>query len=314
MNNETTIYDNEKTEHQYHDEEATQYDTTFVKNKEKSASPKTELPKNNSIWKKAATGMGSGILLGTGAMLFSSGTTLDELHGEEDHYPEWTDGKVPIATSTDDNMSFSEAFGTARMEVGSGGVFEWNGNIYSTYTENEWNGMTAEEKAEYANHFSWHNDSMSAHSSSSTSSSNINEVEIVEVNNSKIDEQTETDDGEELEITGVIPETGEDEVNGMSSDSAEVEILGVMHDNELGTNIGGLVVDGQEFVLIDVDGDGTFDIMGRDLDGDQQVTQEELVDISEHHLTINDMGGMSMTDDLYTSDNGVDYIDDVNIL
>ena len=36
-----------------------------------------------------------------------------------------------------DNMSFSEAFGAARAELGAGGVFEWNGNLYGTFYATE---------------------------------------------------------------------------------------------------------------------------------------------------------------------------------
>ena len=43
---------------------------------------------------------------------------------------------LPVA-GVDDEMSFGEAFRTARAQVGSEGVFEWRGNYYSTYTKEE---------------------------------------------------------------------------------------------------------------------------------------------------------------------------------
>lgn len=45
----------------------------------------------------------------------------------------------------------------------------------------------------------------------------------------------------------------------------EVQILEVVHDNETGMNIGGMMVDNQEVILIDVDNDQTFDVMASDL-------------------------------------------------
>ncbi len=48
-----------------------------------------------------------------------------------------------------DHMSFGEAFAAARAEVGPGGVFSWNGGLYNTYTEAEWNAMSAEAKADF---------------------------------------------------------------------------------------------------------------------------------------------------------------------
>lgn len=44
---------------------------------------------------------------------------------------------APVATQVTDNMSFSEAFGNARQELGAGGVFSWNGQSYNTFYAEE---------------------------------------------------------------------------------------------------------------------------------------------------------------------------------
>lgn len=49
-----------------------------------------------------------------------------------------------------DSQSFSEAFASAREQVGPGGVFHWRGGIYNTYTKEEWNGMTESQKDDFA--------------------------------------------------------------------------------------------------------------------------------------------------------------------
>lgn len=54
---------------------------------------------------------------------------------------------APTAFGVDDDMSFSEAFATAREEVGAGGVFLWNGQMYGTYYETESASMTEEDRA-----------------------------------------------------------------------------------------------------------------------------------------------------------------------
>lgn len=46
-------------------------------------------------------------------------------------------------------MTFAEAFQSARAQVGPGGVFEWHGGVYGTYTADEWNAMSAEDKAAF---------------------------------------------------------------------------------------------------------------------------------------------------------------------
>ena len=312
MNDEKTIFDGENTQYQSHDEEATQYDDAYNNENKKTEETETSDNKDNvakgkkSIWKKVAVGAGSGILLGSVATLLSASAPLGHAEGENaeeegsETHPEWTDGEVPVASSVSDDMSFSEAFTAARTEVGSGGVFEWHGNIYSTFTEDEWNGMTAEQIDEYGSHFSWHSDNSSTETASSTHSSTsshsahaTDEVEVSEV--------TQASHTEEVAVVDVDP---------------EVEVLGVVHDEESGANIAGLAVDGQEVVLIDVNGDETFDVMGADVNGDQQLSQDEIVDISGQNLTVNDLGGISNPDgSLYASNNSneIDYTNDTAV-
>ena len=312
MNDEKTIFDGENTQYQSHDEEATQYDDAYNNENTKTEETETSDNKDNAakgekpIWKKVAVGAGSGILLGSVATLLSASAPLGHAEGENaeeegsETHPEWTDGEVSVASSVSDDMSFSEAFTAARTEVGSGGVFEWHGNIYSTFTEDEWNGMTAEQIDEYGSHFSWHSDNSSTETASSTHSSTsshsahaTDEVEVSEV--------TQASHTEEVAVVDVDP---------------EVEVLGVVHDEESGANIAGLAVDGQEVVLIDVNGDETFDVMGADVNGDQQLSQNEIVDISGQNLTVNDLGGISNPDgSLYASNNSneIDYTNDTAV-
>ena len=312
MNEEKTIFDGENTQYQSHDEEATQYDDAYNNENTKTEETETSDNKDNAakgekpIWKKVAVGAGSGIFLGSAATLLSASAPLGHAEGENaeeegsETHPEWTDGEVSVASSVSDDMSFSEAFTAARTEVGSGGVFEWHGNIYSTFTEDEWNGMTAEQRDEYGSHFSWHSDNSSTETASSTHSSTsshsahaTDEVEVSEV--------TQASHTEEVAVVDVDP---------------EVEVLGVVHDEESGANIAGLAVDGQEVVLIDVNGDETFDVMGADVNGDQQLSQDEIVDISGQNLTVNDLGGISNPDgSLYASNNSneIDYTNDTAV-
>ena len=327
MNDEKTIYDDEKTQYQSQDEEATQYDDAYKRENSKSneaESPEnknTEGGKKQPMWKRVAVGAGSGILLGGAATLFSASAPIDHTEGEEGvSRPDWTDGEVPVASSVSDDMSFSEAFAAARTEVGSGGVFEWHGNIYSTFTEDEWNGMTAEQREEYGSHFNWHSDAThdtasTSHSSNSSHDAPITEeVEVVATDNNEHIGQVHEATNEEVEVAEVTPAGNAEEVAVVDADP-EVEILGVVHDDESGANIGGLVVDGQEVVLIDVDGDSTFDVMGSDVNGNQQLSQNEVVDISGQNITANDLGGISNPNgSTYASnDNEIDYANDAAV-
>jgi len=49
----------------------------------------------------------------------------------------------------DQNLSFGDAFKTAREINGPGGWFIWKGNIYNTYFKEEWQSLSQEERKEY---------------------------------------------------------------------------------------------------------------------------------------------------------------------
>lgn len=53
--------------------------------------------------------------------------------------------EAPVA-HVSDGLSFADAFAAARAQVGAGGVFEWHGGVFSTYYENEWDGMTPQQQ------------------------------------------------------------------------------------------------------------------------------------------------------------------------
>lgn len=88
-------------------------------------------------WKKVAIGGVSGIMLG-GASVYAVDKIMEHMDGGGEG--------LRVATKVDDDQSFKEAFDAAHEEVGSGGLFEWHGNIYSTYKDEEWNALPEEER------------------------------------------------------------------------------------------------------------------------------------------------------------------------
>ena len=73
-------------------------------------------------------------------------TQADAAHAAHTAVPA---GNVKVAEVSDD-MSFDEAFASARKQVGAGGVFEWRGKLYGTYYKNEWDNMSQADKDQYA--------------------------------------------------------------------------------------------------------------------------------------------------------------------
>lgn len=89
-------------------------------------------------WKKVAIGGVSGVMLGV-----AGAYAIDKIL---DHINDGGDDGLKVASKVDDDQSFKEAFDTAHEEVGPGGLFEWHGNIYSTYKDEEWNALPEEER------------------------------------------------------------------------------------------------------------------------------------------------------------------------
>lgn len=116
-------------------------------------------------WKYVTLGGIPGILMGAGLMyaeqLAAKGpdeevspvdtSPQDSSTAETDVPPTSTaeETSAPVA-SVDEGLSFGQAFAAARAAVGPGGVFEWHGGLYNTYTADEWNAMTAEQKDDFA--------------------------------------------------------------------------------------------------------------------------------------------------------------------
>ena len=332
MNDENTIYDNEKTQYQSQDEEATQYDaatngkaTNAAEQNTSGAQEQPAQAKRKITWKQVSVGGVSGILLGAAGSLLMGSTTMEKVSEEDDGKEhdqgnhditgssDWSDGEVPIASSVTDDMSFSEAFAAAREEVGPGGAFEWHGQVYGTYLADEWNAMTPEEHEAYYDHFNWNNyssdyveDIASVPGTPSATVSPSAPATPSAVPASNPDPSIEPN-AAEPDVVVVTPDEY-DEPTPLVDVQSEVQVLGVVHDPETGANVGGVLLDGQEVVLLDVDGDQTFDYMGADVNGDEQLSENEVVDISDQHITTDDLVGF-LSDDgsLYASnDSGLD--------
>ena len=116
-----------------------------------------ENKKEGSAWKQVSLGGISGILMGAGLM-YGSQALAKESDVEDVSSVEAPDAGdtsytlengLKVAAVSDD-LSFGEAFEQARAEVGPGGVFHWHGGIYNTYSADEWNAMTIEQKHDFA--------------------------------------------------------------------------------------------------------------------------------------------------------------------
>ncbi|MBO6255833.1 MAG: hypothetical protein J6O49_19705 [Bacteroidaceae bacterium] len=110
-------------------------------------------------WKHVTLGGVSGILMGAGLLYAGQAVaatntdapeeTADAATADTQQAEGGNESTLSVAQMHND-MSFGEAFAAARAEVGPGGVFIWHGGIYNTYTADEWNAMTPQQKNDFA--------------------------------------------------------------------------------------------------------------------------------------------------------------------
>ncbi len=306
----TNNIDNERTQYDANLDERTQIDNTERTQRTENAEqhnnaapsqPAQPIKKGPKVG-RILGGAAAGVALGAAATVLSSGTPVDgaEANGGEE-VPTWSDGEVPVAHGVNDDMSFTEAFNTARTEVGPGGAFEWHGNIYHTYNKAEWDNMSDDDKAAFGQHFSW----------TGSATAQNDEVEVVNVHTAghttghtaghtagHATAQTET-----AQVQPVAQGPQGDEPNYITgnqgpqpqpvasnephtvSEESEVQILGVSHDDETGYTFAQLSVDNHDAIMVDINGDHEFDVLAVDFNDNGKLDDNEYADISGGHIT-----------------------------
>lgn len=220
-----------------------------------------------------------------------------------------TDEGVRVA-QVDDDKSFAEAFADARQQVGPGGVFEWHGKVYGTYLKDEWDQMSSSERAEwqakvdyddvrdgsaepmYAHHSNGH--AATPHHADYIEPQPTKEEPLMASNQEMVDDTPV--DGE-IKILGV--ETVYD------ADGRQMTIAGLE------------ASDGDQALLVDIDNDGSFDVLLHDDNGNGQLDAGEVYDASDMNMNVADLqqgyaqqNGM----DLYAcNDDMPDYSNDADV-
>lgn len=261
------------------------------------ATKEAQAADNSGDWKRDIAAGGAGILLGAAGAyaatsLLSKGESADDAASNDDTSSE----PVTISSVNRDNLSFTDAFTLAREEVGTAGAFEWHGKLYSTFTADEWGNMSKEDQTAYYSRVDW-KPSANAEHYIAQAASHHNTPDYQEpaehVYHASQTDTSDTDNRQELAA---------DDVHVVERHTPEVEVLGVVHDNETDMNIGGMIIDGQGVVVVDVDKDNTFDYAMSDLNHDGELQDNEIADIHDQNVTVDDLGGFLDPDDMYASD------------
>lgn len=287
---EKTVFENENT---LTANESTVYETV-ENNTENDATQLNdeaveEPVKSKKSWGRVAAGFGGGIVMGSLATILTASSkvpeNIEDNNGEEELQSEvevpGLIGEIQVAQGVTDDMSFNEAFEAARAEVGSGGAFVWHGNVYNTYTADEWNAMTDEQREAFGDNFQSQAANIDTHTTGN-----------------------EANDGSGINVVDVNPPID----NPIDDSTPEVKVLGFAQ-HESGAMLAGVEIDGQEFVVVDIDNNNEADAVMADLNGDGNISENEIGDISGQGVYMSDLAAMQNSQDLAM---GPDYINDAD--
>jgi hypothetical protein len=201
--------------------------------------------------------------------------------------------KIPVANNVTDDMSFGEAFATAREETGAGGYFLWHGKWYGTYNSDEWSNMSPEYQNSYSSYPGQHYDTPSSSVSEETPIV-INETEPVVVS----EEEPVVVSEEELLV---VLDENENPVVVSDDDQSGIEVLG--YDDNADADYTEIVVEETDAVVVDFDADNSSDVVILDNTTDSP-------DVYEVEIAYDTSD--QITDD-FASNDMPDYINDGNI-
>lgn len=226
-------------------------------------------------WKPVTIGGLTGVLMGAGTvyatqLIASMGS--DELPGAEE-------GGLKVA-EVDDGMSFSQAFNAAREQVGAGGVFTWCGNIFNTYTADEWKAMSDDDKKLFAEQVKPEvpaaevdTNQLAEAEEDVQVSEQQEDVRVAEQQNYDIEETHRSNYEAQLQATTW---------NDIAQEQNDVRVVGfkdIAVADGRSVSMQELDINGQRVAVIDVDKDGEPDIAMTDLNHNNQMDEGEVIDL-----------------------------------
>ena len=286
-------------------EAMTTKDETITNQGQNNVQGKSKGQNSSAAWQMISIGGVTGIALGAAGMYAANTFAASDSDNSSDTTGTSTDGASSIATdaqqaTVDQGLSFQDAFTAARAEVGAGGVFLWHGQLYSTYTAEEWQSMSEEQRADFANNVqpllgqqTPQPQRVTQHTTHTTEHTTEHTVSHTE----------ETEERQQANLRN----TGNDGEN--DNDKPEVHFLGVETREVQGQtmNIGHMKIDNVDVALVDMDNDMVFDVSVADENHNRKVDDNEVRDISSRNLSVQDFQMISEIDQQNTQTEGMEH-------
>lgn len=262
---------------------------TRTLNQETAEMRPAEEQKNSTVERVAAATIGAAI--GSGAV-YAAGRLYDKDDDNADAPQTETKEDIPtgadaiVATDegvrvahVDDALSFDAAFAAARQQVGAGGLFEWHGKVYGTYYKQEWDTMSQEARSQWQS-----------------------KVDYADVTDEPINADSHGHSAPTNTHKSVdIADDATSEISTVVADEAdnEVHVVGIaVKDNGQGgmATLAGIQIGDETAIVVDLETDGTIDIIGVDSNNNGTYEQGEWHDASEANMSTSDVIGAYMAE------------------
>ena len=162
----------------------------------------------------------------------------------------------------DDDKAFAEAFADARAQVGPGGVFEWHGKVYGTFYKDEWDQMSAEERAEWQ--------------------SKVGYNDLRDENEAQQYAQHQDTQAQEPVQNANVHQTSQSQEQEPAVEIADIRKVDVDGNGQLDT-----VVELNNGVMFaDLDHNGVADVAAADVNGDGMISNDEVADVRTENIVM----------------------------
>ena len=275
MNNEETILDPQAfAGSNSRNQNATSSDKTESNTPSKK---ETKPAKGNNTAEKAAYAAG-GFVAGAASMaagdVFAT-TKTEEAEKAPEEQPQIDPANSPSeheaivasdeglrVAQVDDDEPFIEAFADARAQVGPGGVFEWHGKVYGTFYKDEWDQMSAEERAEWQ--------------------SKVDYNDLRDENEAQQYAQHQDTQAQEPVQNANVHQTSQSQEQEPAVEIADIRKVDVDGNGQLDT-----VVELNNGVMFaDLDHNGVADVAAADVNGDGMISNDEVADVRAENIVM----------------------------
>lgn len=277
MNNEETILDPQAfAGSNSRNQNATSSDKTESNTPSKK---ETKPAKGNNTAEKAAYAAG-GFVAGAASMaagdVFAT-TKTEEAEKAPEEQPQIDPANSPSeheaivasdeglrVAQVDDDEPFNEAFADARAQVGPGGVFEWHGKVYGTFYKDEWDQMSAEERAEWQ--------------------SKVDYNDLRDENEAQQYAQHQDTQAQEPVQNANVHQTSQSQEQEPAVEIADIRKVDV--DGNGNGQLDTVVELNNGVMFADLDHNGVADVAAADVNGDGMISNDEVADVRAENIVM----------------------------